>query len=109
MPEVMLRPGDVVVVGADASVQFSGDRALTFRIIRVDPRVTYDGWIWLEGYVIGAAGNALQRRRIFVRRDGLRPVAKNRGPSQTGPSRSSRVPAPRTPEPCDETRPVSRP
>ena len=109
MPEVMLRPGDVVVVSADASVQFSGDRALTFRIIRVDPRVTYDGWIWLEGYVIGAAGNALQRRRIFVRRAGLRPVAANRGPTQTGPSQSSRVPAPRAPESRNESRPISRP
>jgi hypothetical protein len=55
-------------------VQFSGDRGLLFRIIRVDPRLTYDGWLWLEGYVIGPAGNALQRRRIFVRREGLRPV-----------------------------------
>jgi hypothetical protein len=74
MPRGPLRPGDVVQVGAAASVQFSGDRGLLFRIIRVDPRLTYDGWLWLEGYVIGPAGNALQRRRIFVRREGLRPV-----------------------------------
>lgn len=81
MPQVGLRPGDVVHVGADASVQFSGDRALTFRVIRVDPRVTYDGWIWLDGYVVGPAGNALQRRRIFVRQDGLRPIRVNRVPA----------------------------
>jgi len=68
----MLQPGEVVHVGADASVQFQGARALTFRVIRVDPRSTYDGWLWLEGYVLGPGGNALQRRRIFVRRDGLR-------------------------------------
>jgi hypothetical protein len=43
-------------------------------VIRIDPRSTYDGWLWLEGYVLGPVGNALQRRRIFVRRDGLRPV-----------------------------------
>ena len=76
----MLRPGDVVQVGAEASVQFSGDRALLFRIIRVDPRVTYDGWLWLDGYVIGQAGNAVQRRRIFVRRDGLHTVTLKNGP-----------------------------
>ncbi|MFC4066863.1 hypothetical protein [Actinoplanes subglobosus] len=69
---MMLRAGDVVHVGPEASVQFSGDRALTLRIIRVDPRATYDGWIWLEGYVLDPTGSALQRRRIFVRRDGLR-------------------------------------
>ncbi|WP_245674100.1 MULTISPECIES: hypothetical protein [Actinoplanes] len=49
-------------------------------MIRVDPRITYDGWIWLDGYVLGATGNALQRRRIFVRRDGLRPMALTRAP-----------------------------
>jgi hypothetical protein len=81
MSQVMLRPGDVVHVGPEASVQFSGDRALTFRIIRVDPRATYDGWIWLEGYVLDAAGSALQRRRIFVREVGLR-----RGQSGAGNS-----------------------
>jgi hypothetical protein len=74
MSQVTLRPGDVVHVGPEASVQFSGERALTFRVIRVDPRVTYDGWIWMDGYVLGPAGNALQRRRIFVRQGGLCPA-----------------------------------
>ncbi|GAA0451687.1 hypothetical protein Ade02nite_76710 [Paractinoplanes deccanensis] len=72
--QVQLHPGVVLHVGADASVQFEGSRALTFRLIRVDPRRTYDGWLWLEGYVLGPTGAALQRRRIFVRRDGLRPA-----------------------------------
>ena len=75
MQPVTLQPGDVLHVDGDASVQFQGARSFRFRLIRVDPRSTYDGWIWLEGYVLGPAGNALQRRRIFVRRDGLRPVA----------------------------------
>ena len=74
MPEVMPQPGEVLHVGADASVQFEGARALTFRVIRVDPRSTYDGWLWLEGYVLDGTGTALRRRRIFVRRDGLRPA-----------------------------------
>lgn len=74
MPEVLPQPGDVLHVGAEASVQFSGARALTFRVIRVDSRSTYAGWLWLEGYVLGPGGVALQRRRIFVRRDGLKPI-----------------------------------
>jgi hypothetical protein len=69
-----LEPGDVVHVDGDASVQFRGECSLTFRVTRVDPRSTYDGWLWLEGYVLGPAGNALQRRRIFVRREGLHPA-----------------------------------
>lgn len=79
MPPAVLRPGDVVQVGGEASVQFSGDRGLLFRVIRIDQRVTYDGWLWLDGYLIGPAGNAMQRRRIFVRREGLRPVRPARG------------------------------
>jgi hypothetical protein len=73
MQPMTLQPGEVLHVDGDASVQFEGERSLRFRVIRVDPRVTYDGWIWLEGYVLGPAGHPLQRRRIFVRRDGLRP------------------------------------
>jgi hypothetical protein len=69
------RPGDVVHVDGDASVQFQGDRSMTFRVIRVDPRSTYDGWLWLEGFVLGPEGNAVQRRRIFVRREGLHVAA----------------------------------
>ncbi len=84
---MVLRPGDVVHVGPDASVQFSHDRALTFRVIRVDPRITYDGWIWLDGYVLDQTGTALQRRRIFVRRDGLRPAQVNRAPATRSGSR----------------------
>ncbi|MET0424158.1 MAG: hypothetical protein ABW046_09800 [Actinoplanes sp.] len=71
---VLPQPGEVVHVGPAASVQFSGSRALNFRVIRVDPRSTYDGWLWLEGYVLGPTGAALQRRRIFVRQDGLQLV-----------------------------------
>jgi hypothetical protein len=70
----MLQPGEVLHVGEEASVQFAGPCELTFRVIRVDPRSTYDGWIWLEGYVLDPAGNAIQRRRIFVRQNGLRPA-----------------------------------
>lgn len=74
MQPVTLHPGDVLRVDGEASVQFQGERSLRFRVIRVDPRSTYDGWIWLEGYVLSSSGNPLQRRRIFVRRDGLRPA-----------------------------------
>ena len=74
-PDQLLQPGDILHVDGDASVQFQGDRSLRFRVIRIEQRSTYDGWLWLEGYVLGPAGNAMQRRRIFVRRDGLHPAA----------------------------------
>ena len=72
MSEALPQPGDVLFVDGAASVQFQGDRALTFRVIRVDPRRTYDGWLWIDGYVLGPSGDAIERRVIFVRRDGLR-------------------------------------
>jgi hypothetical protein len=71
MSDALPQPGDVLFVGGAASVQFQGNRSLTFRVIRVDPRITYDGWLWLEGYVLGPTGEATDRRLIFVRKDGL--------------------------------------
>jgi hypothetical protein len=72
MAEALPQPGDVLYVGGAASVQFEGERALTFRVIRVDARLTYDGWLWIDGYVLGPGGDAIERRVIFVRRAGLR-------------------------------------
>lgn len=76
MGEALPRPGDVLQVGAAASVQFQGERALTFRVIRVDTRITYDGWLWIDGYVLGPDGDAIDRRVIFVKHAGL----INKGP-----------------------------
>ncbi|MEU8424011.1 hypothetical protein AB0C15_24400 [Micromonospora sp. NPDC048835] len=66
------KPGDVLHVGNDASVQFGGDRSLTFRVIKVCDRPTYEGWVWLSGYSLDRAGIAVDRREIFVQRAGLR-------------------------------------
>ena len=81
-------PGDVLHVDAAASVQFSGTRSLIFRVIKVGDRPTYDGWVWLTGYVLDWAGNAVDRREIFVQRAGLRlpapagaPVARRTSPT----------------------------
>ncbi|MEU4424185.1 hypothetical protein AB0F81_26460 [Actinoplanes sp. NPDC024001] len=52
-----------------------GARALRFCVIRFNAGVAYDGWIWLEGYVLDPAGRAMERRRIFVRVAGLRLLA----------------------------------
>ncbi|MFV2107515.1 hypothetical protein [Micromonospora sp. LOL_015] len=65
------RPGDVLVVGGEASVQFAGERRLRFRVISVDPKPTYEGWLWVTGYVLDKSGDAAERREIFVQRDGL--------------------------------------
>ena len=65
------RPGEVVWVGPSASVQFSGLYSFKFRVINVDSRPTYDGWVWLDGYQLDGRGHAVARRKIFVRRSGL--------------------------------------
>ena len=69
--EGLPQPGEVVLIGASASVQFSGKHGFTFRIIAVDSRPTYDGWVWLDGYQLDGRGQATARRKIFVRRSGL--------------------------------------
>ncbi|WP_433304966.1 hypothetical protein ACQP2F_16800 [Actinoplanes sp. CA-030573] len=66
------RAGDVVFVGGAASVQFAGRNAFQFRIIRVDDKPTYEGWLWLDGYVLDSTGDAVERRQIFVIAAGLR-------------------------------------
>jgi hypothetical protein len=65
------QPGEVVVVGPSASVQFAGRHGFKFRVVRVDARPTYDGWAWLDGYQLDSRGQAVARRKIFVRRAGL--------------------------------------
>ncbi|MET8119918.1 hypothetical protein [Micromonospora sp. NPDC005189] len=65
-------PGDLLVIDR-ASVQFAGDRALTFRVVSVSDQPTYEGWIWLTGYVLNRRGNATARREVYVRLAGLTP------------------------------------
>jgi hypothetical protein len=57
-----------------ASVQFAAP--LLFRVIRVHDWPTYEGWIWLDGYELNSAGDAVERRSIFVQVSGLRQVGK---------------------------------
>lgn len=66
-----LKAGDVVHLTTAASVQFL--RPIFVRVIRELPeRHTYDGWVWIEGYQLNAAGDAVARRELYVRRAGLR-------------------------------------
>ncbi|MFI0794108.1 hypothetical protein ACH4OY_15680 [Micromonospora rubida] len=66
------KPGDVLEIGGAASVQFAGNRGFRFRVIRVCPKPTYWGWMWVTGYVLDDKGQAEDRREIFVQREGLR-------------------------------------
>lgn len=82
------RSGDVLRVTKAASVQFA--QPLLFRVIRVHEWSTYDGWAWLDGYQLNTAGDAVERRSIFVRLKGLQ-----QGVTAAG----VRTPAPRIPTP----------
>lgn len=63
------KSGDVLRVTRAASVQFA--EPLLFRVIRVHDWSTYDGWAWLDGYQLNNAGDAVERRSIFVQLKGL--------------------------------------
>jgi hypothetical protein len=67
-------PGDVVAVGRPASVQFDGARGFRFRVIAVTAQSAHAGWMWVDGVQLGPDGDAIRRREIFVRADGLRPA-----------------------------------
>jgi hypothetical protein len=73
-------PGDLLVVDGRASVQFAGDRALTFRVVSVSDQPTYAGWVWLTGYVLDRRGEATVKREIYVQLAGLRRAPARRTP-----------------------------
>lgn len=74
------RSGDILHLTGSASVQFQGDRAIWFRVIRVHDWPTYEGWKWLDGYELNGAGDAIQRRDVFVEVSGLRLLAPQHDP-----------------------------
>ncbi|MFG1675851.1 hypothetical protein [Micromonospora sp. NPDC049282] len=80
------RPGDLLHVTRAASVQFV--RPIMFRVIRTLDWTTYDGWAWLDGYELNAAGDAVARRTIFIRPTGLRRLSPAR-PSARARARAS--------------------
>ena len=81
------RSGDVIHVTKAASVQFASP--MLFRVIRVHDWPTYEGWVWLDGYELNSAGDAVERRSIFVQVNGLRAVGKAPDPR----ARNGRQPA----------------
>lgn len=70
----MPRSGDLLRVTRAASAQFT-TRPIVFRVIRVQDWYTPDGWIWLDGYELDAAGDAVDRRSIYVLTRGLMSAA----------------------------------
>ena len=70
--------GDIVHVTREASVQFL--KPMLFRVIRVHDWPTYDGWMWLDGYQLNAAGDAVERRSIFVQEAGLKRLSGRHHP-----------------------------
>ena len=83
------RAGDILHVTREASVQFA--TPIFFRVIRMHDWPTYDGWLWLDGYQLNAAGDAVERRSIFVQKSGLRAVQQT-SPATRGVAAQQRVP-----------------
>jgi hypothetical protein len=77
---VLPRSGDVLRVTRAASVQFTSP--MLFRVIRVHDWPTYDGWVWLDGYELNSAGEAVERRSIFVQVDGLQRATLGPAPNR---------------------------
>ncbi|WP_428964960.1 hypothetical protein [Micromonospora fluostatini] len=72
MSPVPLSCGDLLHLTRAASVQFAV-RPIVLRLIRVrEDWVTYDGWVWLDGYQVDERGDAVERRTLFVLRAGVR-------------------------------------
>jgi hypothetical protein len=61
---------------------------MLFRVIRIHDWSTYDGWAWLDGYELNTAGDAVDRRSIFVQVGGLQ-RAQVTLPTRSGNARAS--------------------
>lgn len=84
-----LKAGDVIHLTTAASVQFL--RPIFVRVIRELPeRHTYHGWVWIEGYQLNAAGDAVARRELYVMRAGVQMQAQPVTPAM--PAKRRRVP-----------------
>jgi hypothetical protein len=83
----------VLLLDRGASVQFADPIAV--RVVRVHDWSTYAGWCWLDCYQLDGAGNAVERRTLFVRIAGLRPYPDPLRPGPL-PRRTPRVPPPGT-------------
>ncbi|KXK59424.1 hypothetical protein AWW66_24260 [Micromonospora rosaria] len=81
-----LRAGDLLHLTRAASLQFG--RPILFRLIRVQTDwITYDGWVWLDGYQLDDRGDAVARRSVFVQRAGIRTLTQ---PPRTVPDQHGR-------------------
>ena len=89
-------PGDLLRIDGRASVQFAGDRALTFRVVSICDRPTYAGWVWLTGYVINRRGRATAKREIYVQLAGLTGTIDAGGPRIPGQPQKMPVGSPST-------------
>jgi hypothetical protein len=67
-----------------------GPAAITFRVIKVDPAATYEGWMWLDGYQLDPSGTAVDRRQFFVQHAGLRMLTSETSASRTRPPNARR-------------------
>ncbi|MFG1803334.1 hypothetical protein ACGFI4_24645 [Micromonospora carbonacea] len=75
-----LKAGDVLHITKACSVQFI--RPIMFRLIKVrTDLITYDGWVWLEGYELDARGDAVARRELFLVKEGIRKMNSPPGPA----------------------------
>lgn len=77
---MMPRSGDVLRLTRAASPQFRVP--MMFRVIRVQDWPCPDGWAWLDGYQLDAAGDAVERRSLFVMLRGLHRVQEPAPPAQ---------------------------
>ncbi|GIJ12819.1 hypothetical protein ACFFMR_13925 [Micromonospora andamanensis] len=73
----------VYLLTREASPQFA--TPITVRVIRErTDRSSYDGWAWIEVYQLDSRGEAIDRRELYVRPDGMRPAPppRHRAPAR---------------------------
>ncbi len=86
-PPPLPRSGQIIRLTRAASVQFT--QPIVATVVRVDPRDTYHGWVWLDVFQLDQDGRAVERRSVFVQLDGIQYLPPP-GPPAPRPSKYRR-------------------
>ncbi len=93
MTDYVTSSGTVLILNRNASPQFAA-AAIMFRVIRaVQTPTNDDEWVWLDGYALDAAGDAIERRSVYVKIPGCVIVSQRQQALRRPDDRPTQPPA----------------
>jgi hypothetical protein len=104
----MPKAGEVLYLAEGCGVPWEYLPALV-RVIRVHDWSTWPGMAWLDGYQLNAAGDAVERRSVYVQVAGIKWInlVRQPAPPPKRRPRNERATTPRLPRPRTPSDPIT--